>query len=804
MGRANKGRVRAAMTVLRRWWWLLLLIPVVIGATRLRLDVEVLNLLPQNLPAVQGLKLYEQNFSNARELIITLEGTDPNEIEREARALAEALRGQTNLVSQVTWQPAWLEYPGQSAELIAYLWYNQPPDSFALLTNRLTGPAMTNALLEAQQRLATSFTPGDIATLAYDPLELTRLPGSTELAPPEDSDEQLFVSPDGTFRVLFVEANSPLANYKQCRAWLNQIKTLIQRQLASSGIKVAYTGRPAFITEIAGGMEKDITGSAGGTLLTIGILFYLTHRHLRPLLWLLTLLVVLLGATTAFGGLFFGTLNVVSMGFASILLGLAEDFGIVLYQESRSHPELTTQQVRRQAAPGIWWSAITTAGAFLLLNLSGLPGLGQLGSLVAIGIFLAAVVMIYAYVPPLMRWHRKTDPLGQKFMLFAPVRLLPSKLIWLITCLLLLLAAFVLWKPRPRFDRSPDALKPRNSQAYAAVEQIKQRLGRPDDPVWVIVRGRNEQEVADRLALVQPWLEQGMSNGAIGRFNLPAQLWPQPQNQLANRDELHSAVARADEVRAAILAHGFTTNSLALTENLFAAWRNALAHNAVYWPSNAASRWVLDKFVGQTREGVLALGLIHPAENPSATRRFIETLPADLQRNGVIASGWQFLGPTIFDRVLEEFPRVFIPIALLVCVSLWLAFRRFKEVVLSVTVLGFSALALQAIMDLLGWRWNLLNLMAIPLLLGMGVDYSIHIQLALRRYRGDLAAVRKSVGRALLLAGTTTVVGFGSLGFSNNAGMASLGQVCALGIALALLTAVYLLPVWWRRFAMTR
>src|SRR5688572_7645399 len=105
------------MSVLRRWWWLLLLIPIVIGAARLRLDVEVLTLLPGNLPTVQGLKTYQQNFSNARELIITLEGPDPHALETAARTLAESLRRKTGLVSQVTWQPAWIEYPGQSAEL---------------------------------------------------------------------------------------------------------------------------------------------------------------------------------------------------------------------------------------------------------------------------------------------------------------------------------------------------------------------------------------------------------------------------------------------------------------------------------------------------------------------------------------------------------------------------------------------------------------------------------------------------------------------------------------------------------------
>jgi len=71
------------------------------------------------------------------------------------------------------------------------------------------------------------------------------------------------------------------------------------------------------------------------------------------------------------------------------------------------------------------------------------------------------------------------------------------------------------------------------------------------------------------------------------------------------------------------------------------------------------------------------------------------------------------------------------------------------------------------------------------------------MQLALRDHGGDRLAVRRSTGRALLLAGATTIAGFASLAFSTNAGLASLGRTCALGIALALLTGVYLLPVWW-------
>src|ERR1019366_6709607 len=100
-------------------------------------------------------------------------------------------------------------------------------------------------------------------------------------------------------------------------------------------------------------------------------------------------------------------------------------------------------------------------------------------------------------------------------------------------------------------------------------------------------------------------------------------------------------------------------------------------------------------------------------------------------------------------------------------------------------------------MAVAGWSWNLMNLMALPLMLGAGVDYTIFIQLALRRHGGDLGLVRRSVGRALMLCGATAMAGFGSLGWSSNPGMASLGRVCAVGIGANMIISVFLLPAWW-------
>src|SRR5207249_946959 len=153
---------------------------------------------------------------------------------------------------------------------------------------------------------------------------------------------------------------------------------------------------------------------------------------------------------------------------------------------------------------------------------------------------------------------------------------------------------------------------------------------------------------------------------------------------------------------------------------------------------------------------------------------------------------------SIFSRVKANMWKVLVPMVTLVLLSLWFAFRRPTEILLSVAVLVMSGAALLTVMRLAGWSWNLLNLMALPLILGTGVDYSIFMQLALRRYHGDLRMAHKAVGRALLLCGATAIAGFGSLAWSSNAGMASLGAVCAIGIAGNMLISVLLLPWWWK------
>jgi predicted RND superfamily exporter protein/lauroyl/myristoyl acyltransferase len=784
-----------------RWWWVLLLLPMAAGFARLHFDADVLNLLPTSIPAVQGLKMYQEHFANSRELIITVHASNADAAKSAAQSIAGKLRHETNLVADATWQPPWVENPGQMAELIGYLWLNQPSEVFARLADTLAETNLTNVLAATRERLATTLSPADLAQLSYDPFGLTQLPADiTGAAPGFGQGQGMFASSDGTFWIIFVKAAGELNGYLECTAWLAAVKAIVESSLPpAGGVNIGYTGRPAFVVEISGSMKHDIVLSVGGTAMIIAILFWLAHRRWKPMLWLLALLALILGGTLALGSLLLGAINVVSMGFAAILLGLAVDYAVVHYQEALAYPDLSVPEIRRAIAPSIFWAAMTTICAFLVLNFGGLPGLAQLGSLVGIGIALSALVMIMFFLPPLFpdRMIPRTHPSSSEKETSAaePLNPLRAKLVFTATGGLLLFCAVILSFGWPKMDASTRAMEPRHSQAYAALNDIKDNLSQKQEPLWLVVSGRDEGEVARRLAAIKPALDNAVAKHLLTGFTLPDALWPRPEMQSSNRAIARGLVAEASAMRTAALANGFTEDALGLNGKIMETWRQAAATTNVYWPTNAASQWIFEKIAAHDDRGFFAAGFLYPESGT------VDAGALALPDEGVRLSSWSLLGRAVLDEIKHNLLKVLGPMVFLVLLSLWLAFRRMAEICLSLGILLLSGCCLLAVMKMAGWSWNVLNLMALPLLLGTGVDYSLFMQLALRRHGGSLTAARNSVGRALLLCGGTAVAGFGSLGFSSNAGMASLGQICAAGLAGNMLISIFLLPVWWKILA---
>jgi uncharacterized protein len=787
-----------------QWWWLVLVLPIVVGFARLHFDADVLSLLPGRLPAVQGLKLYQQHFNNSRELILTAQGADAESTKAAAQLIAAKLRESTNLVADATWQPPWLEHPEQMSELIAYLWLNQPPDVFGQLADRLAETNLDAVLSATKEKLATTLSPADLAQLSYDPFGLTQLPPDvTGAAPGFGTGENIFASADGRFRIIFVKARSDLEGYKECTEWLNAVKTSAENALPPDGkVTLGYTGRPAFVAEISGSMKHDIILSVGGTALIIAILFWLAHRRWKPMLWLLTLLGLILAATLGLGSLILGPINIISMGFAAILLGLAVDYAVVHYQEALAYPNLSVPEIRRAIAPSIFWAAMTTISAFLVLNFGGLPGLGQLGSLVGIGVALSALVMIMAFLPPLFpdRMKRTSLPMaGTESPAVETLTVWHSRFVIIVTGALVLFCAVILLRGWPKMDASTHAMEPRHSEAYAALNAMKENLGQNQEPLWLVVAGRDESEIARKLTAIKPALDSALSNKLLAGFTLPDVLWPRPEMQLTNRVVAGRLAGEEGAMRKAVTAGGFTDGAMGLSTKVLESWRNVAKGTNIFWPTNAASRWIFEKIAAQDATGFYAAGFLFPQAEVDADA--LEGIGEALPREGVWLSSWSLLGRTVLGEVKHNMWKVLLPMAGLVLLSLWLAFGRATEILLSLGVLALSGFCLLAVMRLAGWSWNVLNLMGIPLILGTGVDYSLFMQLALRRHGGSLAAARRSVGRALWLCGGAAVAGFGSLGFSSNAGMASLGQICAAGLAGNMLISIFLLPVWWKMLA---
>lgn len=787
---------------MKRWWWLLILFPLAVGLARLRFDVEVLNLLPSDLPVVEGLKLYQRYFSSGDELIVTVQASDADTSESAARVLALGLRRQTNLVSRALWQPPWIEHPDQTAELIALSWLNQKPEDFSQLKERLAPRNVRTVLESARNSLATSLSPDEIARLGYDPLGLSDLPESGRTsAAGFGRGEEFFMSADGRFRLIFLKPAHALSSYRDNAWWLEQIESAVNRirhtENLPDTVSIGYTGAPAFIAQTAVGMQRDLTASAAGTLIIIAALFWWAHRRLLPLLWLVVLLAMVLAGTMAMGGLVFGRLNVVSLGFAAILLGLAVDYALVLYQESLVHPEAGAMDIRNNVQRGIVWSALTTAGAYLLLNFAGLPGLAQLGTLVALGVLLAAGVMLFGFLPLVLRKRLQVDALPARYKQEETGARWP----WLMTWILLIGGILILWFRFPSIDHSADALSPTDIPAYRAMQQIEIQMDSMSDPLWLLVSGSDEAQVARRMETLENLVQSPKSRPWVTNVVFPMALWPNVARQQTNLITAAHLIAHRDSLHDAFREAGFTDEAWHLANGVLATWERAEVSRGAVWPTNEANRWLLEKVAARTQSGWLALGTVEPATNAaSAYAGEMAAFSDQFASNGAFLTGWAALGEGLLEHTEWRLPGLVCAMLGLLALCLWLAFGSAREMLMSFATLALSFICLLALMSLFGWSWNLMNLVAAPLMLGVGVDYTIHTQLALRRHKGNASTFRRTTGRALLLCAGTTMAGFGSLMFAGNAGLASLGRICATGIGCVLLVSLFLLPAWRRTF----
>jgi predicted RND superfamily exporter protein len=136
-----------------------------------------------------------------------------------------------------------------------------------------------------------------------------------------------------------------------------------------------------------------------------------------------------------------------------------------------------------------------------------------------------------------------------------------------------------------------------------------------------------------------------------------------------------------------------------------------------------------------------------------------------------------------------------------VFVILLVDFRRIGYALLGLVPLVSGFALMIGLFVLGGWKFDVANVMAIPLILGIGIDDAVHVIHALRREGvGAIAQVLRHTGRALVLTSLTTGIAFGSIAFASHRGMAGMGLLLVLGVGSCLVTSLFLLPALVRIF----
>ena len=747
------------MAVAGAWW----------GTRHLDVEVDILSLLPAQAREVQGLKLLRSHFETQNDLLILIEAPDAE----KADAVVDELKKSPALVQIVREQRVLNGTTDldQAGALLSWILINAPESDLRKLLERMEPASLKTHLDEVVETLATS---PDIATVqrwSYDPLGITGILETDNLSAAFDS------GMGGTMdavRLVRLLPKEPISHYKEALNWLAEVRKETSRAATGQGATVEFTGEIVFMAEAGGGMEKDLSSTISVSMGLIGLLFGYMYRRVIPLLWITLLLAIVLGITLGLGTLVLGRLNAMNLGFAAIVLGLVVDYGVLIYQETLGIPEGDVSALRSRVRRSIYGASVSTAAVFLVLCLSQFSGLRELGLLVGIGVAVGAVVMVTTFPAIAMRY-----PIAEASVVSS--REQGSWIPTVIFCLVSVGSLLVLGMPG--FDGSSAPMRPKKSEAMATLGKLE-KLGMGDDSARVplIAVSQSIDEMRGLLNSLPP-----AAAGRAADHWLPIAFMPNAVAQAGARPLIEKWVATVPAALIALNGAGFERESGLLTEAVVRSLKECLK---VSWPLSAdqsPAGDLLQRFFSVRPDEVALLGWANPGAEV-------------LKNNSFYSPTWAALGDAISRIAIGDAMYRMLPIALVILLVLFVVLGSWREVVLALAAMAAGFVALFGLMSLLGQEWNLMSIAALVLLTGTAEDYSIHMLIALRREGGDIGKVRATTGRAVIFCALSSCIGFVSLTFASNGGIASLGLACALGLGAMMIVSVYLLPVWWLKW----
>ncbi len=753
---------------LPKWWPRILVAVLLLAAAAwsgktIRLETELLALLPQDMPSVRGLDGFSRQFASDREVILVADTTMPVE-EREASLaiLRPALAALNGVESVAVPGEEWTTH---APSLAAWAAWNLPPADFQKLTAQLT-PENVNAKLAAlPELLSGALDAEELALRQFDPLGL--------LASPDDGAAEE-PSPPAALAITSVR---PLTEFQDCVDFCAAVQAKVAAVLPA-GSRLLLTGRPAFTAEISQQMQRDMRLMITVAVTLAGAAFWLFYRAFRPLLWILLGQSLALALALVGARLGIGSLNVISIGFACILLGISMDYSILVYHHFaagfRSEAALW-----HRLRHGIWFSAATTAAAFLVLAFSSLPGLRQLAVLVACGLLAAAWFATWLLPAVWLRRPPQTLPFLQR----ASDRLADfmdrrGRALLLITVVLAIVCGWrVLRDPAAHYTANISVLQPRESRAFRGQE---------------ILTG-TDRSASDAIFLVQApaWDAVHRAAGELRRrfpreaVSATTALIPAPQHQQENLAHWPADIDR--QLRAAFDAAELGEEWSRSTLAFCAALTNAAAAQPGAFADIAP---MLARLQREDAAGCRAVVRI-----PGAAAAPLPAAGLTIPGAEVLPVSWVSLREEINDRSAGDLQRLGIGVAAAILLLCYAAQRSVRQVLLNVAALALALLILAALLSLTGTRLNPLSLLCLPLLCGLVVDYSLHVLMAIQHDARDFRRLYAHIGAPILLTGLASAIGFGAPMLTGQPLLQNFGLVMDLGLISAIISCLFLLPV---------
>ncbi|MCR9094696.1 MAG: MMPL family transporter [bacterium] len=591
-------------------------------------------------------------------------------------------------------------------------------------------------------------------------------------------------------------------------------------------------------------LRTQVAGAGVGSFVVVAILLFVALRSGRLVLATVMSLLFGLVVTAGFATLAIGHLNMISVAFAVLFIGLGVDFGIHLcmrFQELREQgddAEAALQASARGVGSSLMVCAATTSVGFFAFVPTDFIGVAELGVIAGVGM-LIGVASSFTIIPAILAGAPKIAPGERRLPTLHlptwPVRHAPAVVVG---CALLFVAGGSLL-PELYFDQNPLNVR---DPAAESVQVYQDLLADSDRSPWPLEVLANTAEEADAIALrfeALPEVDRARTLsdfvpeeqaakleaidemayfvdwGAIRRVETP----PTTEDSIASLEALRDALAEAR-------ASGLAPETARAAASLESALTALLERLAAQGPEARTARIdaLEDRLLGGL-QGMLAR--LERAMNAERIR--LEDVPQTVREERVSASGLHRVEivpaedltvPGALDRfvaagqsVTEDLAGPAIRIqasaravtgaliqalasaVVVILVFLSVLWRHPGDVSLVMLPLLFAGVSTGASMVLLDIPFNFADVIVLPLLLGIGVDSGIHmVHRARIREDADASLLSTSTARAVVFSATTTIASFGTLALVPHRGMANLGQLLVVGVGWTVLANLVLLP----------